>query len=172
MQLTSSSKDIKNVSDDHLKSLFKEKGYIIDNSYADVRLAIGFASVAVAGLVALGEYKLGYDRIKNEITLGVIFFAILQAAFLFWSSRIEKNAVYIGKHEKTGHKAIVRTSIEKYGVKYSATITITDKKGSVLSETNVEGKANDWIDDSCDIVYPKFAALFVGVLDKESVKSK
>lgn len=171
-KLTSSSKDLKSVSDDHLKAVFHEKGYRPDHTYSDIRLGIGYASVAIAGLLAFGEYKLGYDRIKNEMAVGVVFFGILQLVYAFWASKVEKHAVYIGKHEKTGHKAMVRTSIEKYGVKYSATVTVVDRKGAILAERNVEGHANEWIDDNCHIVYDKFVALIAPAIGNDNVKTK
>lgn len=148
--------------------ILKSVGYEQNLTYEYARLAIGYASVVVAGLVYWKERRLGFNQAFNEIALGVAAYGILTLLFYGWVVFIEQNAVYIGKKKGIS----VRLSTKKDYENYEITVVKTDASGREIDNRTVKGKFNEWFDYHGYIVYSKFEKWLTGVVESELKKEQ
>lgn len=99
--------ELKNACDDALKrflsrpDLFKQQ-YL----HTDVRLALGWAGVAVASFTGLYGYKVDFEKAKPVVWTGLIVYFLLTAMQTLYSYLIEGNIIFVGKR-KTFSKRIM-----------------------------------------------------------------
>ncbi|KAJ2993701.1 hypothetical protein NUW54_g7675 [Trametes sanguinea] len=92
--------DMKHACDDALKrflsrpDLFKQI-----HTHTDVRLALGWLSVLVAGATGLYGWKVPFEQSKPAVWAGVIAYVILTIAQTLYSYFIEGDIVFVGKRK-------------------------------------------------------------------------
>ncbi|KAH8110049.1 microsomal signal peptidase 25 kDa subunit-domain-containing protein [Phellopilus nigrolimitatus] len=92
--------DLKNACDDAVKKLLSQPDLFQENhQHTDVKLALGWASVLVAGGTALYGWKAEFEVAKPLVWAGVILYVILTAASTLYSFFVEKNTVYVGRRK-------------------------------------------------------------------------
>lgn len=91
--------DLKSTTDDALPNYLTSLKFVEDNTYTDVRLALGYTAVAIAGGLFYADYKLGWDVTKPYTLPAVILYFLLNGAFTYWIWFVEKGAVFVGKRD-------------------------------------------------------------------------
>lgn len=116
--------EMKHACDDALKR-FLSRPELFKQIYThtDVRLALGWASVFVAGGTALYGYKVEFEKSKPVIWAGLILYILLTTIQTLYAFFVEGNVVFVGKR-KTFDKRIVTERI---------TITSTSKPSTPSS---------------------------------------
>ncbi|KAI0763508.1 microsomal signal peptidase 25 kDa subunit-domain-containing protein [Trametes elegans] len=106
-----SATDMKHACDDALKrylsrpDLFKQI-----HTHTDVRLALGWLSVLVAGATGLYGWRVPFEQSKPGVWAGVIVYIILTVAQTLYAYFVEGDIVFVGKR-KTFDKRIVTERI-------------------------------------------------------------
>lgn len=103
--------DLKNTTDDALpvylttlpKGAFKQS-----HRLTDVRLALGYTAVAIAGVLFYFDWTLGWDKTKVYTGPAVLAYFLLNGVFTYWIWAVEKGIVFAGSRSK--HK--VASSLE------------------------------------------------------------
>jgi signal peptidase complex subunit 2 len=99
--------ELKNACDDALKrflsrpELFKQIHH-----HTDIRLALGWLSVLVAGGTALYGYKIEFEKSKPVVWVGVLCYVILTTLQTLYTYFVQKDTVFVGKR-KTFSKRII-----------------------------------------------------------------
>ncbi|KAI0000849.1 microsomal signal peptidase 25 kDa subunit-domain-containing protein [Russula vinacea] len=103
--------ELKNALDDAIKrylsrpDLFKQI-----HLHSDVRLALGWTGVIIAGVTALYSYRLEYEKSKPVIWIGLIVYIVLSLSQALYAYFIEGDTIFVGKR-KTFDKRIVTERI-------------------------------------------------------------
>ncbi|KAG8778688.1 hypothetical protein FRC15_010616 [Serendipita sp. 397] len=69
------------------------------NRHTDVKLALGWAGVLVAGLTAAYGYKVEFEKSKPAMWVGVVLYVILSGAQTLYAYLIEGDTVFVGKRK-------------------------------------------------------------------------
>jgi hypothetical protein len=94
-------KDLKNTTDDALPNYLHSLKFKQIHTQTDVRLAIGYVAVAIAGALFFFDWKFGWDASRPYTAPAVAAYFILNGAFSYWLWFVEKGVVYEGEG-KTG----------------------------------------------------------------------
>ncbi|KAI9510300.1 microsomal signal peptidase 25 kDa subunit-domain-containing protein [Russula earlei] len=103
--------ELKNALDDAIKrflsrpDLFKQI-----HLHTDVRLALGWTSVIIAGSTAFYSYRLDFEQTKPVIWIGLIVYFILTSIQALYAYFVEGDIIFVGKR-KTFDKRIVTERI-------------------------------------------------------------
>ncbi|KAJ6584580.1 microsomal signal peptidase 25 kDa subunit-domain-containing protein [Mycena capillaripes] len=106
-----STTELKNACDDAVKrylsrpELFKQI-----HQHTDVRLALGWLSVFVAGGTGLYGYKVEFEQSKPVVWVGLILYTLLTIAQTLYAYFVEGDIVFVGKR-KTFSKRIITERI-------------------------------------------------------------
>ncbi|KAI0631318.1 microsomal signal peptidase 25 kDa subunit-domain-containing protein [Trametes polyzona] len=106
-----SATDMKHACDDALKrflsrpDLFKQI-----HTHTDVRLALGWLSVLVAGATGLYGWRVPFEQSKPAVWVGVIVYVVLTVLQTLYAYFVEGDIVFVGKR-KTFDKRIVTERI-------------------------------------------------------------
>lgn len=98
---TNSSPDLKNTTDDALPNYLHSLKFKQIHTQTDVRLALGYSAVVIAGVLFYFDWKLGWEATKTYTAPAVIAYFLLNGAFSYWLWFVEKGVVYEGEG-KTG----------------------------------------------------------------------
>jgi hypothetical protein len=93
--------DLKNTTDDALPNYLHSLKFRQIHTQTDVRLALGYAAVTIAGALFWFDWKFGWDSSKPYTAPAVAAYFILNGAFSYWLWVVEKGVVYEGEG-KTG----------------------------------------------------------------------
>jgi hypothetical protein len=102
--------DLKNTTDDALGNYLRGLSFKQDNTKLDVRLALGYVSVIIAGAIFYADWKLGWEATKGWTAVAVAAYAVLNGAFTYWTWAVEKGLVFEGS--KNGKKVGTILSIQ------------------------------------------------------------
>lgn len=123
---------LKTTCDEQLVTILSTLGYSVSHTMTDVRLAIGYASIVVAGVTAFIDYKWGFFDAKLLITICVVLYAVLNFAYTYWVWAIEKGVVYSGTRNKNSSNTTTDSSTSTAAK--TSTITISTTKGTAKSK--------------------------------------
>ncbi|KAK8203674.1 microsomal signal peptidase 25 kDa subunit-domain-containing protein [Phyllosticta capitalensis] len=118
--------DLKNTSDDALPNYLNSLKFTQDNKQLDVRLALGYAAVTIAGALFYFDWKYGWDATKAWTGPAVAAYFVLNCAFMYWMYVVEKGLVYAG--DKDGQKIRISTRVDKHIPIYHLTIAYTTSR--------------------------------------------
>ena len=76
--------DLKNTTDDALPNYLNSLKFKQSHNLTDVRLALGYASVLIAGLTFYFDFKLGWDKTKYWTLWAVVVYFLLNGALTLW----------------------------------------------------------------------------------------
>ncbi|KAL8820532.1 MAG: hypothetical protein Q9223_001272 [Gallowayella weberi] len=93
--------DLKNTTDDALPNYLTSLKFQQSHFLADVRLALGYSAVVIAGVTFYADYKLGWDATKYWTLWAVIAYFILNGALTYWIWAIEKGKIFTGEINNT-----------------------------------------------------------------------
>jgi hypothetical protein len=123
--------DLKNTTDDALPNYLTSPslGFTQDHRYTDVRLALGWTAVAIAGILFYFDWKLGWDATKAYTLPAVLAYFALNGAFTYWIWFVERGTVFAGI-DKGGRKVVLSSSTKKHRGVYYLTARFQTRKGS------------------------------------------
>ena len=99
--------DLKNTTDDALPNYLNSLKFKQSHYTTDIRLALGYTAVVIAGITFLADYKYGWDATKAGTFWAVLVYFTLNGALTLWIWGVEKGKVYSGDIEQSS----VRTAL-------------------------------------------------------------
>lgn len=93
--------DLKNTTDDALPNYLHSLKFRQIHTQTDVRLALGYTAVAIAGALFYFDWKFGWEASKPYTAPAVVAYFLLNGAFTYWMWFVEGGVVYEGEG-KTG----------------------------------------------------------------------
>jgi hypothetical protein len=98
--------DLKNTSDDALPNYLNSLSFTQSHYLTDVRLALGYTAVVIAGVLFYVDWKLGWDVTRPYTLPAVVAYMILNGAFTYWLWWVEGSTIYVGERKgtKVGHE--------------------------------------------------------------------
>jgi len=118
--------DLKNTTDDALPNYLNSLNFKQSHYYTDIRLALGYSAVVIAGVLFYFDWKLGWEQTRDWTLGAVVAYFILNGAFTYWLLWVEKGIVYVG--ERSGTKLVISTTTEKNSPTYNVTARFTSSK--------------------------------------------
>lgn len=100
--------ELKNTTDDALPNYLTSLKFQQSHLLADVRLALGYSAVLIAGATFYADYKLGWDATKYWTFWAVVAYFILNGALTYWVWGVEKGKIFTGEIGDT----LVRLSLQ------------------------------------------------------------
>ncbi|KAF8741806.1 Microsomal signal peptidase 25 kDa subunit (SPC25), partial [Rhizoctonia solani] len=102
----SSLTELKLACDDALRRhLSRPDQFKAQHTHTDVRLGLGYASVAIAAVTGLYSWKKDFEESKPMVWVGVILYMLLTGAQTLYAYFVERDTVFVGKR-KTVNKRI------------------------------------------------------------------
>ncbi|QIW97522.1 hypothetical protein AMS68_003040 [Peltaster fructicola] len=115
--------ELRNTTDDALGNYLRSLGFKQDNSKTDIKLAVGWVAVVIAGVTFAADYKLGWEATKYWTAAAVVAYTCLNSFFTYWLWFVEKGLVFEGS--KNGKKISIRTKVNKHDPTYFVDFTVT-----------------------------------------------
>ncbi|KAL1651179.1 hypothetical protein SLS58_000517 [Diplodia intermedia] len=139
--------DLKNTTDDALPNYLNSLKFRQSHSLTDVRLALGYTAVIIAGALFYFDYKFGWDATKAYTGPAVVAYFVLNSAFMYWMYFVEKGTVYSG--EKDGIKLDIASRVEKNMPIYHLTVRFAPKdkknaKNNLSQEIHLQAPFTRW----------------------------
>lgn len=88
--------DLKNTSDDTIPVYLNSLKFRQSHHLTDVRLALGYSALIIAGACFAWDYKLGFENTKYYTAAAVAVYTVLNTALTLWIWKKEKGVVYVG----------------------------------------------------------------------------
>ncbi|KAH7109439.1 microsomal signal peptidase 25 kDa subunit-domain-containing protein [Dendryphion nanum] len=125
--------DLKNTTDDHLPQYLHNLKFRQIHRSTDVRLALGYSAVVIAGVLFYFDWKFGWDATKVYTAPAVGVYFILNGLFTWWVWWVEAGLVYEGEGKGVG-KLRLTTSTQKHIPVYNLVATFS-LPGTTLPQT-------------------------------------
>lgn len=122
--------DLRNTVDDNLPLTMEALGYEQSFTLIDIKLALGYLTVAIAGLLFYLDKKFSFKETYYVIAGCVVVYFILSSILYFFTSTPKyKNNKFVGYNESK-QKIEVFTWTSKYDPIYNVKIVIDDNDAS------------------------------------------
>ncbi|KAF1932142.1 uncharacterized protein M421DRAFT_416871 [Didymella exigua CBS 183.55] len=115
--------DLKNTTDDALPNYLHSLKFKQIHTQTDVRLALGYSAVIIAGALFYFDWKFGWEASKPYTAPAVVAYFLLNSAFSCWLWFVEKGVVYEGEGQ-TG-KIRISSSTKKHIPIYECDVVFT-----------------------------------------------
>jgi hypothetical protein len=98
----------------------------------DVRLALGYTAVIIAGALFYFDYKHGWEHSKPYTAPAVGIYFILNTLFTFWIWKVERGTVFVGTStggkggKGAGAQLRIESSTKKHDPTYRLKVTVTE----------------------------------------------
>lgn len=114
--------------DDNLPASLAQLGYTQSFSLIDLKIALGYTTVLIAGGLFLVDKKYGFESIFNITIAAILVYALASLVLYYFSSVGEyKNNKYIGYNDK-GEKILVAAWTVKYKPIYHIKLVLNNKE--------------------------------------------
>ncbi|EPE08221.1 signal peptidase complex [Ophiostoma piceae UAMH 11346] len=135
--------DLKNTSDDAIPNYLNSLGFKQSHTLTDIRLGLGFSSLAVAAACFVWDLKLGFYDTKYYSLAAVVAYALLNLAISHFTT-VQGNNIYEAT-APNGETIHISTTSPKYTPVYQVEVTVTSKDGK---KSTVEFKRpfSEWFD--------------------------
>ncbi|KAK5058890.1 hypothetical protein LTR84_011154 [Exophiala bonariae] len=138
--------DLKNATDDaiapYLTSLPKPYTFKQQHGSTNVRLALGYSAVVIAGVLFFADYKLGWDDTKAYTAPACLAYFILNLALTYWIWQ-EAGTIFIGTREG-GQKLTLKSSSKKHSPTYTLRVTYEAPSGKKWEDKVIAGSFTQW----------------------------
>jgi len=124
--------DLKNTTDDALPNYLNSLGFTQSHFYTDVRLALGYSAVVIAGALFYADWKLGWDVTKPYTLPAVLAYMVLNGAFTYWLWWVEGSTIYVG--ERKGVKLVLSSSSDKSSASYNVKVKYTTSSKTATTQ--------------------------------------
>ncbi|OCT48669.1 putative signal peptidase complex component [Cladophialophora carrionii] len=143
-----SSNDLKNATDDalapYLTSLPKPYTFKQDHFTTNIRLALGYTAVLIAGALFYADWKLGWDATKAYTGPACVSYFVLNGILTYWIWAVEAGTVFSGVREG-GQRLTLRSSTQKYVPEYKLKVTYSaPSTGKNWEDKEITGKFTQW----------------------------
>ncbi|KIX01345.1 uncharacterized protein Z518_09070 [Rhinocladiella mackenziei CBS 650.93] len=142
-----SANDLKNATDDalapYLTTLPKPYTFTQQHYLTNIRLALGYTAVIIAGGLFYADYKLGWDATKAYTAPACVAYFILNGALTFWTWAVEGGTIFVGIREG-GQKLTIKSSMQKYKPTYKLKVTYEAPSGIKWEDKEFEGAFTQW----------------------------
>ncbi|KIV91816.1 hypothetical protein PV10_06313, partial [Exophiala mesophila] len=139
--------DLKNATDDavapFLTSLPKPYTFTQQHKTTNIRLALGYTAVAIAGALFYADYKLGWDATKPYTAPACIAYFLLNSALTYWIWAVEAGTIFVGTREG-GQKLTIKSSAKKHSSIYKLKITYEAPSGKKWEDKEVSTSFTEW----------------------------
>lgn len=162
--------DLKNTTDDALPNYLNSLKFKQSHNLTDVRLALGYAAVVIAGLTFYFDFKLGWDQTKYWTLWAVVVYFLLNGALTLWIWNVEKGTVFVGNYNHTmvnkrspnkfadnSHlpQLSIASSVTKYNPVYKLTVRYSDRN-SGWKQSEISAPFARWFDSEGHFVARPF----------------
>ncbi|KAH0829349.1 hypothetical protein AYO21_05753 [Fonsecaea monophora] len=143
-----SANDLKNATDDalapYLTTLPKPYAFKQEHYMTNVKLALGYTAVLIAGVLFYADWKLGWDATKAYTGPACVAYFVLNSALTFWIWTVEAGTVFVGVREG-GQKLTLRSSAQKYSPVYKLKVTYSaPSTGKKWEDKEITGNYTEW----------------------------
>ncbi|KAL8643481.1 MAG: hypothetical protein Q9226_008342 [Calogaya cf. arnoldii] len=135
--------DLKNTTDDALPNYLTSLKFQQSHFIADVRLALGYSAVLIAGVTFYADYKLGWDATKYWTFWAVIAYFILNGALTYWIWGVEKGKIFTGEINDT--LVSIASSVTKHKPIYNLQVRY-GKSGKEEQTLKISAPFTRWFD--------------------------
>ncbi|KAF2146797.1 uncharacterized protein K452DRAFT_294333 [Aplosporella prunicola CBS 121167] len=132
--------DLKNTTDDALPNYINSLKFRQSHTHADVRLALGYTAVLIAGVLFYFDWTRGWDLTKPYTAPAVLAYFLLNGAFMYWTYFVEKGLIYSG--EKNGEKLQISSHCEKHIPIYKLRVRFTSS--GVWQQIDIQAPFTRW----------------------------
>ncbi|KAL8766707.1 MAG: hypothetical protein Q9209_006576 [Squamulea sp. 1 TL-2023] len=134
---------LKNTTDDALPNYLTSLKFQQSHFLADVRLALGYSAVIIAGATFYADYKLGWDATKHWTLWAVIAYFILNGALTYWIWGVEKGKIFTGEINDT--LISIASSVTKHKPIYNLQVRY-GKPGTEPQVLKISASFTRWFD--------------------------
>jgi len=144
-----SANDLKSTTDDalppYLCTLPQPYTFKQDHTSSNVRFALGYSAVAIAGATFYVDRQLGWEATKAPwVLVVVILYFILNSILTYWIWAIEAGEVFKGVR-KSGETITIRSFSQKHSPIYKLKIKYASQHNKrVLQEKEIESSFTRW----------------------------
>ncbi|KEF63320.1 uncharacterized protein A1O9_01297 [Exophiala aquamarina CBS 119918] len=139
--------DLKNATDDaispYLTSLPNPYTFKQQHGTTNVRLALGYSAVIIAGVLFYADYKLGWDDTKAYTAPACLAYFILNGILTYWIWAVEAGTIFVGVREG-GQKLTLKSSSKKHSPIYKLKVTYEAPSGKKWEDKEVSGSFTQW----------------------------
>ncbi|KAJ9648331.1 hypothetical protein H2199_001185 [Coniosporium tulheliwenetii] len=121
--------DLKNTTDDALPvylTTLPNGPFKQSHRLADVRLALGYTAVAIAGVLFYFDWTLGWDKTKAYTGPAVLAYFLLNGMFTYWIWAVEKGTVFAGSRGK--NQITIASKTKDHIPIYHLTVTVDGRQ--------------------------------------------
>lgn len=150
--------DLKTATDDavvaYLTTLPDPYKFTQNHLKSNVRFALGYSGVAIAGLTFYADRKLGWEATRSRwIIAAVVSYFILNSLLTIWIWAVEAGEIFQGSR-KTGEVISVSSSAKKHSAFYKLHILYKSSSNEVIQEKEFETSYTTWF-SSEGILHPE-----------------
>ncbi|KAL8691522.1 MAG: hypothetical protein Q9218_003265 [Villophora microphyllina] len=157
--------DLKNNTDDALPNYLTSLKFKQSHFLTDVRLALGYSAVVIAGVTFYADHKLGWDATKYWTLWAVVAYFILNGALTYWIWGVEKGKIFSGEINDTlstlglrlakkHSKVSLASSVSKHKPIYNLQVRY-EKQGTEPQTLKISAPFTKWFDsDGCFVATP------------------
>ncbi|OAA60979.1 Signal peptidase complex subunit 2 [Niveomyces insectorum RCEF 264] len=156
--------DLKNTSDDAIPNYLNSLHFVQSHRLADVRLALGYSALALAGACFLWDWKLGFDATKVYSAAAVAVYLVLNAALTAWARYVEGATVYVGTAPDGQTTVSIATTTKKYVPVYNVAVTVTAPAPAGTTTIHVARAFADWFDSAGHFVAAPFQTILASAV--------
>ncbi|KAI9702070.1 MAG: hypothetical protein M1836_001414 [Candelina mexicana] len=104
--------DLKNTTDDALPNYLTSLSFKQSQLLTDVRLALGYTTVAIAAATFYFDYTLGFEKTKSWTLIAVIAYFLLNGVLTYWIWGVEKGKIFVG--ELNGTQLAIQSHVDRH----------------------------------------------------------
>ncbi|KAI9722585.1 MAG: hypothetical protein M1812_001516 [Candelaria pacifica] len=104
--------DLKNTTDDALPNYLNSLSFKQSQFLTDVRLVLGYTTVAIAAATFYFDYTLGFEKTKGWTLIAVIAYFLLNGVLTYWIWGVEKGKIFVG--ELNGTQLTIQSHVDRH----------------------------------------------------------
>ncbi|KPI45090.1 Signal peptidase complex subunit SPC2 [Cyphellophora attinorum] len=121
---------------DYLTTLPKPYAFAQDHAYPNVRLALGYTAVLIAGALFAVDWKYGWEVTKPYTLPACVAYFLLNGAMTLWIWAVESGTIFQGRREG-GQKLKLASHVQKPNPEYILTTTYSSPQGDKVWQNSV-----------------------------------
>lgn len=123
---------MRTVVDDNLQASLGKLGYAQSFTLTDLKLALGYMTIAIAGGLFYLDKKFEFKDAYNFTVAGIVVYFIISGIHLFFTSGKFKNNKYVGYNDSK-EKILISSWTNKYEPTYHYKIVINDDESRAIT---------------------------------------
>lgn len=160
----SSVSELKLTSDEALPQVLESLGYEQSFTFSDIKLALGYVTVAIAALLFYIDKKFSFNETYYVVAGLIALYGLVSLVMYYLNSHPNlKNTTYVG-YNKSNQKITVHTWCTKYDPIYNVKIVLDDKRDGANSGALA---FNKFFDEFGYLNRQEFSSLVSGLVEKK-----